>query len=123
MPQNALIRSTLFSTKPVVFFATPAFDLGTQVSIVRLSSVRRSICPSVSIYPWCLVRATPLTVLYRLFLNFACVFLHGMGMCMWFGYDCTIIFCRFFHIVNLGTSCERSHFSPSVYRQSVQYLL
>ena len=28
-------------------------------------------------------------------------FLHGMKMCLWFGYNCKIIFCHFFHIVNL----------------------
>ena len=28
-------------------------------------------------------------------------FLHGMRMCMWFGYNYKIIFCHFFHIVNL----------------------
>ena len=43
-------------------------DLGVQVSVC--SSVR----PSVNIYPACLVSATPLTVLYRSFWNFACVF-------------------------------------------------
>ena len=29
------------------------------------------------------------------------VFRHGMRMCMWFGYNCEIIFCHFFHFVNL----------------------
>ena len=146
-------------------------DLGVQVS-VRLSvhlSVHSSFRqPWVSCehYPGCLVSATPLTVLYWSFWNFACVFfmawrcacgldiivrlffcdffhimklvifhlniwtvgtscernsfysfilivlklcicfLHGMRMCIWFGYNCKTIFCHFFHIVNL------SHFYP-----------
>ena len=29
------------------------------------------------------------------------VFHHGMRMCMWFGYNCEVIFCYFFHFVNL----------------------
>ena len=28
-------------------------------------------------------------------------FLHGMSMCMWFGYNCYDIFYHFFHVVNL----------------------
>ena len=45
--------------------------------------------------------ATPLTVLYQLFSNFACVFSHGMRMCMWIGHNCWINICHFFDIVNL----------------------
>ena len=48
-------------------------DLGVQVS------VRSSVRPSVNIYPGCLVSATPLTVLYRSFWNFACVFIMVWG--------------------------------------------
>ena len=77
-------------------------DIGVQVSV--RSSIRLSVHPSVNIYPGCLVSATPLTVLYRSFWNFwpfwMC-FRHGMRMCMWFGYNCEIIFCHFFHFVNL----------------------
>ena len=56
-------------------------DLGVQVSVrssVRLF-VRPSVRPSVNIYPWCLVSATPLTVLYRSFWNIACVFVMVWG--------------------------------------------
>ena len=45
--------------------------------------------------------ATPLTVLYQLFSNFACVFPLAMRMCMWIGHSCWINFCHFFGIVNL----------------------
>ena len=46
--------------------------------------------------------ATPLTVLYQSFWNFACVFIMVWGyICMWFGYNCEIIFCHFFNFVNL----------------------
>ena len=66
-------------------------DLGVQVSVR----------PSVNIIPGCLVSATPLTVLYRSFLKLCMYFHHGIRMCMWFGYNCEIIFCHFFHFVNL----------------------
>ena len=36
-----------------------------------------------------------------IFLKFCMCFHHGMRMCMWFGYNCEIIFCHFFHFVNL----------------------
>ena len=42
--------------------------------------------------------ATPLTVLYELFSNFACVFLI---ICMWIGHSGWINFCHFFGIVNI----------------------
>ena len=127
-------------------------DLGVQISVCL------SIRPSVNIYPGCLVSATPLTVLYQSFWNFACIFvivwgcvcgldiivklffvtsstswtqfflpqcidsgylmsatphtilyrsfwnfarfLHGLKMCMWFGYNPCINFCHFFHFAN-----------------------
>ena len=46
-----------------------------------------------------LVSATPHTILYRSFWNFA-HFRHGLEMCMWFGYNPWINFCHFFHFVN-----------------------
>ena len=78
-------------------------DLGVQVSVRSsiCSSVHPSVRPSINIYPGCLVSATPLTVLYRSFLKLCICFRHGMRMCMWFGYNCEIIFCHFFHFVNL----------------------
>ena len=63
-------------------------DLGMQV-----------VRSSVNIYHGCLVSATPLTVFYWSFWNFADVFF--MRLCMWFGYNCWIIFYHFFHFVNL----------------------
>ena len=131
-------------------------DLGVQVSI-RLF-VRPSVCPSINIYHGCLVSATPLTVFYWFFWNFADVFfmvwecasgldiivglffitfstlwtyfsssmyrqwvpcernssynfipiflklctcfLHGLKMCICFGYNPCIYFCYFFHFEN-----------------------
>ena len=61
-------------------------DLGMQVSI--LSSIHQHL-------PWCLASTTPHTVLYRSFIIFSLSFLHGMRMCMWFGYNCKIIVCTF----------------------------
>ena len=78
-------------------------DLGMQVSIrlfVR-PSVLPSVHPSINIYHGCLVSATPLTVFYWSFLKLCRCFLHGVRMCMWFGYNCWIIFYHFFHFVNL----------------------
>ena len=48
-------------------------NLGVQVSI--RPSVHPFVPLSVNIYPWCLVSATPLTVLCQSFWNFACVFI------------------------------------------------
>ena len=39
--------------------------------------------------------------IYWSFWNFEDVFFHGVRMCMWFGYNCWIIFYHFFHFVNL----------------------
>ena len=44
--------------------------------------------------------ATPLSFLL-IFLKLCRCFLHGVRMCMWFGYNCWIIFYHFFHFVNL----------------------
>ena len=52
-------------------------DLGVQVSVHLF--VRPSVRPSVNIYHWCLVSATPLTVFYRSFWNFANVFFMVWG--------------------------------------------
>ena len=63
-------------------------DLGVQVSVrlfVHLSvrpSVRLSVRPSVNIYHGCLVSATPLTVFYWSFWNFADAFFMVWG-CAW----------------------------------------
>ena len=46
-------------------------------------SMQVSARSSVSIYPGCLVSETPLTVL-----KLCWCFLHGVRMCMWFGYNC-----------------------------------
>ena len=56
--------------------------------------------------------ATPLTVLYRLLWNFACVFF----MVWWCACDLDIIVKLFF---SLFPHCELRHFSPSIYRQWV----
>ena len=48
-----------------------------------------------------LVSATPLTVFLLIFFKLCRCFLHDVRMCMWFGYNCWIIFYHFFHFVNL----------------------
>ena len=60
-----------------------------------------SVCLSVNIYHGCLVSTTPLTVFLLIFLKLCRCLLHGVRMCMWFGYNCWIIFYHFFHFVNL----------------------
>ena len=79
-----------------------------------------SVCPSVRQHlPWVSCERkkkkshfVPYSFLL-IFLKFCRCFLHGLRMCMWFGYNCWIIFYHFFHFVNL------SHFSISMYRQLV----
>ena len=39
------------------------------------------------------------TILYWCFLKHCTCFLHGLEMCMWFGYNPWINFCHFFHFV------------------------
>ena len=85
-------------------------DLGVQVS-VRLS-VGSSICLFLNIYHGCLVSATPLTVFYRSFWNFADVFFMVWGCAC--GLD--IIVRLFFVTFSTLWTC---HFSTSVYRQWV----
>ena len=88
-------------------------DLGVQVS-----SVRPSVHPSVNIYHGCLVNATSLTVFLPTFLKLCRCFLHGVRMCMWFGYICP--FCRTcFSMGDLGLQASvclsvRSSICPSV---------
>ena len=65
-------------------------------------SVRLSVCLSVHQHlHGCLVSATPPSVFLLIFLKLCRCFLHGVRMCMWFGYNCWIIFYHFFHFVNL----------------------
>ena len=78
-------------------------DLGVQVLFVR---------PSVNIYHGCLVSATPLTVLYRSFWNFADVFFMVWGCACGLGIIVRLFFITF-------SLCELSHFSTSVYRRWV----
>ena len=57
--------------------------------------------------------ATPLTVLYRLFWNFACIFFMVWGCACGLDVILRLFFFTFF------LHCELSHFSPSIYRQLV----
>ena len=56
-------------------------DIGVQVSVHLFvcPSISPSVHPSIFIYSGCLVSATPLTVLYQSFWNFACVFFMVWG--------------------------------------------
>ena len=65
-----------------------------------------------------LVSATPHTILYRSFWNFCTCFLHGLKMCMWFGYNPCINFVTF--LAHLSRRLTRWAYSiPMVRRQSV----
>ena len=79
-------------------------DLGVQVSVrlfVRLS-VRPSVCLSVRQHlPWVSCERNSSYSFLLIFLKLWRCFLHGLRMCMWFGYNCWIIFYHFFHFVNL----------------------
>ena len=87
-------------------------DLGVQVSVCLF--VRPSVCLSVRQHlPWVSCECNSSYSFLLIFLKLCRCFLHGVRMCMWFGYNCWIIFYHFFHFVNL------SHFSTSMYRQWV----
>ena len=79
-------------------------DLGVQVS-VRLfvrPSVHPSVCLSVRQHlPWVSCERNSSYSFLLIFLKLCRCFLHGVRMCMWFGYNCWIIFYHFFHFVNL----------------------
>ena len=62
------------------------FFCRTCVSMADLNA-QVPVHSSVNSYPGCLVSATPLTIV-PIFLKLCRGFLHGMGMCMWFGYNC-----------------------------------
>ena len=66
-------------------------NLGVQVSV--LPFVRQHL-------PWVSCERNSSYSFVPIFLKL-CTFHHGMRMCMWFGYNCEVIFCRFFHFVNL----------------------
>ena len=59
------------------FIVAPALAWATKAC--KFPSVHPSVHPSINIYPGCLVSATPLTVLYQSFWNFAVVFIMVWG--------------------------------------------
>ena len=71
-------------------------DLGVQVSVHL--SVRSSIHQHL---PWVSCERNSSYSFVPIFLKLCMCFRHGMRMCMWFGYNCEIIFYHFFHFVNL----------------------
>ena len=93
-------------------------NLGMQVS-VHLSVhpfVRPSVPPSVCQHlPWVSCERNSSYSFLPIFLKLCRCFLHGVRMCMWFGYNCWIIFYHFFHFVNLVIFLPQS----SMYRQWV----
>ena len=71
-------------------------DLGMQVSVhlfVR-PSVRQHLL-------WVSCERNSSYSFLPIFLKLCRCFLHGVRMCIWFGYNCLIIFYHFFHFVNL----------------------
>ena len=78
-------------------------DLGVQVSVrLFVRSVRPSVCPSIRQHLPCVSCESNSSYSFLLiFLKLCRCFLHGVRMCMWFGYNCWIIFYHFFHFVNL----------------------
>ena len=71
-------------------------DLGVKVS------VRSSVCSSIRQYlPWVSYECNFSYSFVPIFLKLCMCFCHGMRMCMWFGHNCEILFCYFFHFVNL----------------------
>ena len=82
------------------FCRTCMGDLGMQVSVCL--SIRPSICLSVRQHlPWVSCERNSSYSFLLIFLKLCRCFLHGVRMCMWFGYNCWIIFYHFFHFVNL----------------------
>ena len=67
-------------------------DLGVQVSV--LLSIRQHL-------PWVSCERNSSYSFVPIFLKLCMCFHHGMRICMWFGYNYEIIFCHFFHFVNL----------------------
>ena len=55
-----------------------------------------------------LVSTTPHTIFILIFLKLCTCFLHGLELCMWFGYNPWINFCLFFHFVNVVIFWPRS---------------
>ena len=81
--------------------------LGVQVSLVRPSiHVRQHL-------PWISCERNSSYSFVPIFLKLYMCFRHGMRIGMWFGYNCEISFCHFFHFVN------SSHFSTTMFRQWV----
>ena len=75
-------------------------DLGMQVSV--RPCVRSSVRSSIRQYlPWVSCERNSSYSFVLIFLKLCMCFRHGMRMCMWFGYNCEVIFCHFFHFVNL----------------------
>ena len=59
-----------------------------------------------------------------IFLKLCMCFCHGMRMCIWFGYNCEVIFCHFFHFVNLvifWPQCIDSGYLVSATPQTILY--
>ena len=74
-------------------------DLGMQFSVH--SSVRPSVHPSTFTLGKTSCERNSSYSFVPIFLKLCMCFHHGMRMCMWFGYNCEIIFCHFFLFVNL----------------------
>ena len=88
-----LTGRTVIFVAPVLAWAPPA---------CKFPSVRPSIHPSVRQHlPSVSCERNSSYSFVPIFLKLYTCFCHCMRMCMWFGYNCEITFCHFFHFVNL----------------------
>ena len=58
------------------------------------------------------VSATPCTTSYLSLLNFAHLFVHGLKMCMWFGFNPAVNFCHFSTLLTLSFFAGATSTSP-----------
>ena len=85
-------------------------------------SVRSSVCPSINIYPGCLVSAIPLTVLYWSFWNFACVFFMVWGCAYGLNTICKSFFTLGMHTVGTCKRNSSCRFLPIVLKLCLCFL-
>ena len=82
------------------FFVAPALAWVTYAC--KFPSVRSYVRSSIRQHlPWAPCERSSSYSFVQGFFKLCMCFRHGMRICMWFGYNCEIIFYHFFHFVNL----------------------